>query len=457
LAKRGKRLAASSRSAAEARSAVDAATQALTVASRRLADEVQRRLTAQQRLEAIRTVYERNSFRGQVDNPDATQTLILAEREQLARLERALFILEASSAIDRVATLESRAAALRERVDRESAKLTEAQQAVELARQIDATSIAVANQILAEQFDTVMPLLKELYRRLRPHADWTEIESDFGGKVRVSLNLTVGEGHNVQFLFSSGQRRAAGLAFLLAIHLSRRWCQLQSLLLDDPVQHIDDYRALNLVEVLAAIRRSGRQIIVAVEDPALADLLSRRLRRLDWRNRAAIRTSDFENGNLRDCKRPGYLSHAARGLAAGRTSLMQPATAGRQLYPARSRQRIALEGNRFDATKAGITLRLRNERPSAPALRLLEPHALAAVANIAWLEEYDPRLLERPLKCLKRACPRIGSPALDILDRDLGYPRRFCQIDLCPPDQGARRPNLPRRDHGRMLHLGNHL
>jgi hypothetical protein len=93
----------------------------------------------------------------------------------------------------------------------------------------------------------------------------------------------------------------------------------------------------------------------------------------------------------------------------------------------------------------------------APALRLLEPHALAAVTNIAWLEEYDPRLLERPLKCLERACPRIGSAALDILDRDLGYPRRFCQIDLCPPDQGARRPNLPHRDHGGMLHLGNHL
>jgi hypothetical protein len=55
-----------------------------------------------------------------------------------------------------------------------------------------------------------------------------------------------------------------------------------------------------------------------------------------------------------------------------------------------------------------------DERPLAPALRLLEPHALAAVTNIAWLEEYDPHRLERPLKCLKRACPRIGSPALDI-------------------------------------------
>ena len=38
--------------------------------------------------------------------------------------------------------------------------------------------------------------------------------------------------------------------------------------------------------------------------------------------------------------------------------------------------------------------------------------ALAAVTNIAWLEEYDPRLLERPLKCLKRACPRIGGANL---------------------------------------------
>lgn len=150
-----------------------------------------------------------------------------------------------------------------------------------------------------------MPLLKELYRRLRPHADWTEIESDFGGKVRASLNLTVGDGHNVQFLFSSGQRRAAGLAFLLAIHLSRRWCRWQSLLLDDPVQHIDDYRALNLVEVLAAIRRSGRQIIVAVEDVALADLLCRRLRssigeigrRFDLRT---SRTGTSEIANVED-------------------------------------------------------------------------------------------------------------------------------------------------------------
>jgi hypothetical protein len=42
--------------------------------------------------------------------------------------------------------------------------------------------------------------------------------------------------------------------------------------------NIDDYRAINLVEVLAAIRRANRQVIVAVEDSGLADLLCRRLR-----------------------------------------------------------------------------------------------------------------------------------------------------------------------------------
>lgn len=202
----------------------------------------------------------------------------LRRQEQTATLEHALYILEASGAHDRVSALEARIEQLRSALDAESMKVTSTDRAVEAARQIDNAAKTVANQVLTEQFDTVMPLLKELYLRLRPHTDWREIETDFGGKIRASLNFTVGEGRNPQFLFSSGQRRAAGLAFLLAIHLSRPWSKLQTLLLDDPVQHIDDYRALNLVEVLSAVRRLGRQVVVAVEDPALADLLCRRLR-----------------------------------------------------------------------------------------------------------------------------------------------------------------------------------
>ena len=278
LADRSEKLASAAAAVREGRTAVDIASLALKSAQEGVDDLESRRAATELELASVREVYERYSFDAPIEDIETAQRLLLREQERLAHLERALFIIDVSSAVDRISSLEARIISLRNSADQEAAKLAECENTVETARQIDSSAKTVANQILTEQFDTVMPLLKELYRRLRPHAEWLEIESDFGGRVRGSLNFTVGNGHNVQFLFSSGQRRAAGLAFLLAIHLSRKWCNWQSLLLDDPVQHIDDYRALNLVEVLAAVRRTGRQVVVAVEDVALADVLCRRLR-----------------------------------------------------------------------------------------------------------------------------------------------------------------------------------
>lgn len=232
----------------------------------------------EQDVKSIAAIFSRWNVSVSPTNVEGVQEFLRQREEETLRLEQALYLLDVSTAQDRVTTLQARVEQLRAQVDEESAKFAAAERAVEAVRQIENAAKAVANEVLAEQFDTVLPLLKELYRRLRPHTTWREIETDFGGRVRASLNFTVGEGRNPQFLFSSGQRRAAGIAFLLAIHLSRPWCRLRSLLLDDPVQHVDDYRALNLVELLSAVRRTGRQVIVAVEDPALADLLCRRLR-----------------------------------------------------------------------------------------------------------------------------------------------------------------------------------
>jgi chromosome segregation protein len=278
LASRGEKLATAAASVAKAQSEVASANQVLAEADKRYRELEGRRLTLERSQATIRETYSRLGYKDAPTSPARAERLLFNEQASLVSLERALAILETSNAIDRVKSLESKVTQLRDRAEQEAAKLSSIERAVEAARQMEAAAKTVANEILMEQFDTVMPLLKELYRRLRPHADWTEIESDFGGKIRGSLNFIVGDGHNPQFLFSSGQRRAAGLAFLLAVHLSRPWCGWRSLLLDDPVQHIDDYRALNLVEVLTAIRRTDRQVIVAVEDSALADLLCRRLR-----------------------------------------------------------------------------------------------------------------------------------------------------------------------------------
>jgi DNA repair exonuclease SbcCD ATPase subunit len=134
-----------------------------------------------------------------------------------------------------------------------------------------------AGETLDRRLDRVLPLMTELYRRLRPHPVWQDIEYKIRGDVRRFLKLEVGDELNPQFMFSSGQRRATGLAFLLAVNLSLAWSRWQTILLDDPVQHVDDFRSVQLAEVMAQLSLAGKQIICAVEDAALADLLCRRL------------------------------------------------------------------------------------------------------------------------------------------------------------------------------------
>lgn len=201
-----------------------------------------------------------------------------SESEFSLLLEGALSVLMSSQSADRIVELESRVSEITARASQASIEVSRRRKATALAKELDYAVKRANAEVMDERLAAISPLLADLYLRLRPHAQWKKIEYRIRGDVKRMLSLTVGEKLNPQFMFSSGQRRAAGLAFLLSVHLSRPWCKLNSLLLDDPVQHIDDYRALNLVEVLGSIRQSGRQVICAVEDAALADLMCRRFR-----------------------------------------------------------------------------------------------------------------------------------------------------------------------------------
>ncbi|MEP4036316.1 AAA family ATPase [Pseudophaeobacter sp.] len=220
----------------------------------------------------------------QISSADELATIALQERNQLVEVERALSALEASRAVDRLTSVSARVGDLRRLVDNAADQLAECQSALSLAKALDKNVRRSASEIIDERLALVSPLLNELYQRLRPHSDWRSIEYSIRGDVRRFLSLKVGNELNPQFVFSSGQRRAAGIAFLLSVHLARSWSQWETLVLDDPVQHVDDFRALNLVEVLSAMRQGGRQIICAVEDEALAELICRRLLRTSEEN-----------------------------------------------------------------------------------------------------------------------------------------------------------------------------
>jgi chromosome segregation protein len=217
-------------------------------------------------------------------------------RERAFAVELALQELDAAESFDalidierQLADAEAHSVAAALRVEASKAASDRAKSAIQRIRR-------GINEVIEERLFSLAPLLQELYQRLRPHVEWQEVTYQLRGEVRRFLSLRVGDNMNPRFMFSSGQRRAAGLAFLLAVHLSRPWSRFNSLVLDDPVQHIDDYRALHIVETLSAIRRGGSQVICTVEDDSVAQLLTRRLRG-EHQEDGVVIEMDYEPGD----------------------------------------------------------------------------------------------------------------------------------------------------------------
>jgi recombinational DNA repair ATPase RecF len=234
---------------------------------------------------------QREAANGQIRSFDERLKVHLKEGASRADIERQMSALQAErqailadlQLIDTISLDRSIARATtdqetaRERIARAETRLGRARLAETRAKALYDAARRAAAETLDQRLERVLPLMSELYKRLRPHPVWSDIEYSVRGDVQRFLKLQVGGDVNPQFVFSSGQRRATGLAFLLSVNLSLTWSRWRSILLDDPVQHVDDFRTVHLAEVLAHLCQSGRQIICAVEDSALADLLCRRL------------------------------------------------------------------------------------------------------------------------------------------------------------------------------------
>ncbi|MFA3919127.1 hypothetical protein [Ruegeria hyattellae] len=156
-----------------------------------------------------------------------------AERQTISRDLRLVDTISLDRAIARAANDQEDA---KKQIARAEARLGRARLAETRAKAIHDAARRSAAETLDQQLERVLPLMSELYRRLRPHPLWGDIEYSVRGDVQRFLKLQVGEGINPQFVFSSGQRRATGLAFLLSVNLSITWRRWRSILLDDPVQ-----------------------------------------------------------------------------------------------------------------------------------------------------------------------------------------------------------------------------
>ena len=150
-------------------------------------------------------------------------------------------------------------------------------QAKELSRSARDQRTAIVRRVFNESLNA---LWRDLFVRLAPDEPFVPAfalpESDAGAVEAVleTLYRSGGKGGNPRAMLSAGNLNTAALTLFLALHLSVE-PKLPWLLIDDPVQSMDEVHIAQFAALLRALsKQHGRQIVVAVHEKPLFDYLA---------------------------------------------------------------------------------------------------------------------------------------------------------------------------------------
>lgn len=184
-----------------------------------------------------------------------------------------------SSSVDRarseIQSLEDAVAARRERAAVEARRHRELKKLADAA--VDAR-VAVTNQ----RFEAVQPLVADIYRRLDPHPVFKDFEFELdtyyrrGTTTPVVRDEVTGVSADPLLVFSTSQANIAALSYFLAMGWSAGAGALPFILLDDPVQSMDDVNVLGFADLSRHLRQD-RQLIISTHERRFANLLERKL------------------------------------------------------------------------------------------------------------------------------------------------------------------------------------
>lgn len=150
-------------------------------------------------------------------------------------------------------------------------------QAKDLSRRARDQRTAIVRRVFNDSLNAIW---RDLFVRLAPEEPFVPAfalpETD-GGAVEAVLETlyrTGGKGGNPRAMLSSGNLNTAALTLFLALHLSVK-PELPWLLIDDPVQSMDEVHIAQFAALLRTLsKQHNRQIIVAVHEKPLFDYLA---------------------------------------------------------------------------------------------------------------------------------------------------------------------------------------
>jgi DNA repair exonuclease SbcCD ATPase subunit len=178
----------------------------------------------------------------------------------------------------------------REAIVQAEARVKDAQTLYETSRRrenaassLSAGATESAKQLFRDRFAALEPLMNNIYARLDPHPAFTRLDFDVQTyRSKGTANATVVDEErnivvNPMLVFSSAQANIVVLAAFLALGWAAGSRGLPFVLLDDPLQALDDVNVLGFSDLARHLRRQ-RQLVVATHEERFASLLERKLR-----------------------------------------------------------------------------------------------------------------------------------------------------------------------------------
>lgn len=195
----------------------------------------------------------------------------------------ALGVAGASEAAQR-AELEEQLAAAEQIAEDRHHVLSVHEEAGDAATTILEATRTASRELVDARVSRIQPLVARIYARMDPHPAFTDVSlgtSYRGGHGRIRPLVTDPSAglrdRDPYTLFSSSQLNALAVSLFLGLNLGTREAPLQAVMLDDPLQSLDDVNLLGLVDTLRRTK-ALRQLVVSTHDRRFTNLLQRKLR-----------------------------------------------------------------------------------------------------------------------------------------------------------------------------------
>lgn len=246
-----------------------------------------------QRGEAEATVREMVGELGVDDRSGESESEIA--RQLCHRLDRQIESVrgearQVQTAVDRLQAVEQLSRELEmvtKRLQRERQELSRVSLAVQgvdsfiaTAREVRNTAAGTQSRLLNQVFsDSLNRTWGDLFQRLARGERFTpSLSAQTGARGTINVNISCSDGTASAFeqlasVLSMGNLNTAALTLFLSLHLIEQ-PRHKVVILDDPVQNMDDVHVMNLAGLLRSVAfEVGRQVVIAVHERALFEYL----------------------------------------------------------------------------------------------------------------------------------------------------------------------------------------